>query len=180
MCKFKKKPLEIEAVQFLDNAETIMELTSFIKGQDVDIKRHGKDGSYLIIKTLEGDMKANEYDFIIKGVNGEYYPCKPDIFEKSYDIVSSKDMTFGEALEALINGKKVCRKGWNGKGMFVIYQKGYPNGIPCNKQTAEAWGLEEGDLFKVEPYLQIRMVNGSHSMWIPSINDCLANDWRVV
>ena len=74
-------------------------------------------------------------------------------------------------------GQKVTRKGWNGKGMFVVYQKGYPQGIPCNKQTAEAWGLNEGDLFVCNPYLQIRCVDGSHSMWVPSINDCLAEDW---
>ena len=89
-------------------------------------------------------------------------------------------MDFGKALEALKAGKKVSRKGWNGKGMFAVLQKGYPNGIPCNKQTAEAWGLKEGDLFKCEPYLQIKMVNGSHSMWSPSVNDCLADDWEIV
>lgn len=86
---------------------------------------------------------------------------------------------FGTALMFLTNGRKVSREGWNGKGMFVVYQKGYPDGIPCNKQTAEAWGLSEGDLFKCEPYLQIRMVNGSHAMWVPSINDVLAEDWQI-
>lgn len=87
-------------------------------------------------------------------------------------------MNFGQALELLKQGKKLARKNWNGRGMFVVYQKGYPDGIPCNKQTAEAWGMKEGDLFKVEPYLQIRMVNGNHAMWVPSINDTLANDWQ--
>ena len=77
-------------------------------------------------------------------------------------------------------GFRVARKGWNGKGMFVVFQKGYPDGIPCNKQTAEAWGISEGDLFKCNPYLQIRCVDGSHSMWVPSINDCLAEDWIIV
>lgn len=86
---------------------------------------------------------------------------------------------FGEAIHRLKNGEKVARVGWNGKGMFVVYQKGYPQGIPCNKQTAEAWGLKEGDPFRCEPYLQIKMVNGSHQMWVPSINDCLAEDWHV-
>lgn len=87
---------------------------------------------------------------------------------------------FGEAIRRLKAGHKVARKGWNGKGMFVVYQKGYPNGIPCNKQTAEAWGINEGDLFVCNPYFQIRCVDGSHSMWVPSINDCLAEDWVVV
>ena len=60
------------------------------------------------------------------------------------------DMNFGCAIEALKHGMKVARKGWNGKGMFIVYQKGYPQGIPCNKQTAEAWGMNEGDLFRCE------------------------------
>lgn len=90
------------------------------------------------------------------------------------------DMDFGMALNHLKVGSKLSRDGWNGKNMFVVYQKGYPEGISCNKQTAEAWGLNEGDLFKVEPYLQIRMANGSHAMWVPSINDILSEDWKIV
>ena len=86
-------------------------------------------------------------------------------------------MDFSKALQLLKAGKKLARSGWNGKGMFVVYQKGYPDGIPCNAQTAEAWGMKEGDLFRCNPYLQIRNVDGSHSMWVPSIGDLLAEDW---
>lgn len=89
-------------------------------------------------------------------------------------------MNFGGAIQLLKKGHKLSRKAWNGKNMFVVYQKGYPEGIKCNKQTAEAWGLNEGDLFKVEPYLQIKMANGSHAMWVPSINDVLAEDWGII
>lgn len=64
-------------------------------------------------------------------------------------------------------------------GMFVVLQKGYPQGIPCNKQTAEAWGMKEGDLFRCNPYFQIKNVDGSHSMWTPSVGDLLAEDWEV-
>lgn len=89
-------------------------------------------------------------------------------------------MTFGAVLEHVKEGKKAFRLGWNGKGMFIVYQKGYPQGIPANIQTAEAYGLKEGDLFKVEPYLQIRNAQGSHSMWVPSIGDILAEDWEII
>lgn len=99
-------------------------------------------------------------------------------FEEAYR--DCMGMTFGIALELLKKGCKVAREGWNGKGMFVVYQKGYPDGIPCNKQTAEAWSMNEGDLFKCNPYLQIKQVNGSHSMWVPSIGDVLAEDWIIV
>lgn len=45
---------------------------------------------------------------------------------------------------------------------------------------SKSMGLNEGDLFKCEPYLQIKMVNGSHAMWVPSINDILAEDWDYI
>ena len=89
-------------------------------------------------------------------------------------------MTFGGAIECLKQGLRVSREGWNGKGLYVVYQKGYPEGIPCNKQTAEAWGIKEGSLFRCDPYLQINTVEGSHAMWAPSIRDCLAEDWYII
>ena len=98
----------------------------------------------------------------------DYSDCKPE------------GMNFGTALELVKQGIKIAREGWNGKGLFVVYQKAYPEGIPCNKQTAEAWGMNEGDLFKCEPYLQINTVDGSHAMWVPSIRDCLAEDRGIV
>ena len=107
-----------------------------------------------------------------------YVSWSPDEAFKAYRPCDA--MNFGLAVEAAKQGIRITREGWNGEDMFVVYQKGYPDGIQCNAQTAEAWGLEEGDLFHVEPYLQIQMVNGSHSMWVPSINDVLADDWRIV
>ena len=88
-------------------------------------------------------------------------------------------MDFSEALKKVKEGKKIYRSNWNGPNQFVVYQKGYPDGIPCNEQTAEAWGMNPGDLFRCEPYLQIQLVNGSHAMWVPSITDILADDWFV-
>ena len=101
-----------------------------------------------------------------------------DVFEKAYRPISN--MTLGLAIEAAKMGHKVTRTGWYGKGSFVVYQKGYPQGIPCNKQTADAWGMNEGDLFICNPYLQIKQADGSHSMWAPSIGDSLAEDWMIV
>jgi len=89
-------------------------------------------------------------------------------------------MTFGQAIEAAKVGHRITRKGWNGKGMFVVYQKGYPQGIPCNAQTAKAYGYKEGDLFKCRPYLQMRCADGSHQMWLASQSDILEEDWGIV
>ncbi|EJG4480383.1 TPA: DUF2829 domain-containing protein [Enterococcus faecalis] len=88
-------------------------------------------------------------------------------------------MNFEQILPLIKEGKKAFRTGWNGSGMFVVQQKGYPEGISCNKQTAEVWGLNEGDLFKVHPYLQIKNSDGTHAMWVPSIGDIFAADWEI-
>lgn len=79
MKKYRKKPVVIEAVQF--NGENYSECKDFI-GDAFD-----NTLNYPNIKTLEGVMSVAKGDFIIKGVHGEFYPCKPDIFEKTYEEV---------------------------------------------------------------------------------------------
>lgn len=128
--------------------------------------------------TIPADENPADEGYLVKYSDGYESWSPKKQFEEAYRDCNG--MTFGIALELLKKGFKVAREGWNGKGMFVVYQKAYPNGIPCNKQTAEAWGLNEGDLFRCNPYLQIKCVDGSHSMWVPSINDILAEDWVVV
>lgn len=83
---YRKKPVIIEAVQLEDlDVHTLMTI-QHLAGLGRDIFRVKGDG--LIIDTLEGDMKASIGDWIIKGVHGEFYPCKPDIFEKTYEKVA--------------------------------------------------------------------------------------------
>lgn len=81
--KYRKKPVVIEAMQFFDNVECIRQLSEFMGSARVSYEYKPQ----MLIETLEGTMAANEGDFIIKGVNGEFYPCKPDIFEKTYEAV---------------------------------------------------------------------------------------------
>ena len=77
--KYRKKPVVIEAIRFIgSNYEEIRE---FI-GQNTLCS-----DSSIVIPTLEGLMIATEGDYIIKGVQGEYYPCKPDIFKETYEKV---------------------------------------------------------------------------------------------
>jgi hypothetical protein len=90
-----------------------------------------------------------------------------------------EDFTFSNALNALKLGKKIARKGWNGANMFVIYQKGYPDGIAVNKQTAEAYEIPEGTILKFRPYLQLKTAQNDCAMWVPSCSDLLANDWFI-
>ena len=128
--------------------------------------------------TVPADENPEDEGYLVRYSDGYESWSPKKQFEEAYRECNC--MTFGIALELLKKGFRVARKGWNGKGLSVVYQKGYPQGIPCNKQTAKAWGMKEGDLFKCEPYLQISTVDGSHAMWVPSIRDCLAEDWTIV
>ena len=84
-------------------------------------------------------------------------------------------MDFGLALKELKNGNKVAREGWNGKGMFVYY-------VPANeyKTITDVAKKHFGEVAKYNPYFAIKNVNGTVSTWVPSINDCLSEDWIVV
>lgn len=81
--KFRKKPVEIEAVQW----DVTLDAESAIEAMGCRFKIRPDNPDYIIISTLEGEMQANPWDWIIKGVAGEFYPCKPEIFEKTYEPV---------------------------------------------------------------------------------------------
>lgn len=84
--KFRKKPVVVEAIQFVGTMESAGEILEFVGLQGEIVNSKESDHLFnFIIHTLEGDMIAEVGDYIIKGVNGEFYPCKPDIFEKTYE-----------------------------------------------------------------------------------------------
>jgi hypothetical protein len=72
-------------------------------------------------------------------------------------------MNFGQAIEAVKEGKKVAREGWNGKGMYVQLHCG----------TDFEWAI-------IEPFLVIKNVKNSYNTWVPSISDLLSEDWELV
>jgi len=84
--KFVKKPVEIEAVQL--RWDTWSEMCDFLGLPDPNgpIGKQEGEAIGLDIPTLEGILHASENDWIIKGVKGEFYPCKPDIFEQTYEV----------------------------------------------------------------------------------------------
>lgn len=87
--KYVKKPVEIEALQICGN---VTEIKEFI-GNNGDAYIADAYGVYppfteVIIHTLEGDMRATDGDYIIKGVKGEFYPCRKDIFEETYEKIN--------------------------------------------------------------------------------------------
>lgn len=86
-------------------------------------------------------------------------------------------MNFGEVLNALQEGKKVTRNGWNGKGMFLYY-------VPAASYKAmtpiaiETFG--ENAMVPYEPYIAMKNAQGTISIWTPSVMDLFANDWEVI
>lgn len=84
MPKFRKKPVVIEALQFVGGRVSMLECAAFIGAS----ARPRMEDATLKISTLEGVMKAEPGDWIIRGVAGEFYPCKPDIFAATYEAVA--------------------------------------------------------------------------------------------
>jgi hypothetical protein len=83
--KYRKKPVVVEAVQW--TGKNMVEVFAFVGTAEIcnDFLEN-----FIEIPTLEGTMRANENDWIIKGVKGEFYPCKPEIFELTYYPVDDK------------------------------------------------------------------------------------------
>jgi hypothetical protein len=140
------------------------------------------------IETLEGGHIVCPGDWIITGVQGEHYPCKPDIFAATYDVVTEepepgapKDYPprgdFGFALAWLKAGARVARAGWNGKHMFVYL-------VPAASYSAQTGAAKaffgENGMVPYNAYLALKGVNDTVSTWAPSGSDALAEDWYMI
>ena len=86
--KYRKKPVEIEAIQYTQY--TVGSVKKFVDEEYWGGVKTGMIPQQVIIETDEGEMRATEGDFIIKGINGEFYPCKPDVFSETYELVEDK------------------------------------------------------------------------------------------
>lgn len=84
--KYVKKPVIIEAMVFEDTVDCLSELSDFMDNQNVRVS-YAEPEPKLLIETLEGTMQASGGDYVIKGISGEFYPCKPEIFHKTYEEV---------------------------------------------------------------------------------------------
>lgn len=180
-----KKPVTIECVQF--DGRNISDIEEFV-GKKLKSSLFS-DSAYqagivpplwtIEIETLEGNHTAMPNDYIIKGVKGEFYLCKPDIFLQTYTIEEDTAATFnfGRALELLKEGKKVCRAGWNGKGMFLTLQPGstVKGSMMRNEPAKEFYG--DADV-KICPHIDMKAADGSYVVgWLASQTDMLAEDW---
>lgn len=180
----RKKPVVIECVKW--TGENSVAVKDFCGDKVRFVPDVVLGCSVAAIKTLEGIMSATPGDIIIKGVNGEFYPCKPDIFEKTYELVDAPEAkstdfvhSFSWAIERLKEGEKVCRSGWNGKGMFLTLQKGstVKGTMMRNKPAKDFYGDSE---VKICPHIDMKASDGSYVVgWLASQTDMLADDWGV-
>ena len=103
MQKFVKKPVVIEAIQY--DGANITEIETFVGAKLPSVWLSVED-TQLVISTLEGDMKVSKGDYVIKGIKGEFYPCKPDIFKSTYNVIEDNNGILSE-------GEKRVRTNFN-------------------------------------------------------------------
>jgi len=134
--KFRKKPVVIEAFKWTggpDQTEDPEWIVEAIKAGMVRFENSGTSNVVLLIDTLEGTHRANQGDFIIQGVKGELYPCKPDIFEATYEPVKGHGIGRRERRpQGPDTGDARCREGVMKKYRKAVYDP-----------VHDIWALEE-------------------------------------
>lgn len=147
---------------------------NLFRGWQLPADENGEDEGYLVEYIDGGQANTATY----KG----YVSWSPkDVFERAYK--PTEGMTFGLALEALKKGCKVARKGWNGKGMWLIL-------VPGKKEVALRQGTPYGDALaltscEILPHIDMWTTNahGRRAMlpgWVASQTDMLSDDWEIV
>lgn len=189
--KATKKPVTIECFKFdggLIKSYGKFYVPEWVQKAYEDGTIFFKDKGEMYIKTLEGDHHASVGDYIIRGVNGELYPCKPDIFEKTYDIDEKTDSVmeapetthgFDWAIQQLKAGRKVQRKGLNGKGMFITLQQGSTVDGELMR-NAPAKEFYTGKKCNIAPHIDMKAADDTYVVgWLASQTDMLADDWQI-
>lgn len=200
--KYRKKPVVIEAIQFVELSRTQGRFAERVEYNDDEIfdfvrlpmrvKTVPDAGNPLgrvsiEIPTLEGVMEAQVGDYIIKGVNGEFYPCKPDIFAKTYEKLEAcdqpeirlKDMAFGSAITSMKDGKRVCRAGWNGKGMWLVLVQPDDDASVTPHPVYAVNGIVDDATNGCLPWVGMKTADNKFVPWLASQTDVLADDWQI-
>ncbi|MDR1714971.1 MAG: DUF2829 domain-containing protein [Prevotella sp.] len=187
MAKFRKIAVLVEAVPV---SELVANAASNWNALPDWVKERYEKGGFVFLNDgiSTKDWKAGYGDMLIKGAQGEIYPCRPDIFEQEYeraDIVRVPyRMTFGEAIELLKRGKRVAREGWNGKNMYLWLKQP----VTIKKEWCKDPMLLEainscGDSGEIEALGTICMKTTDNKVltgWLASQTDMLAEDWMMV
>jgi hypothetical protein len=103
--------------------------------------------------------------------------CPKNVFE-AHNFETEGGLPFGVALKAMRNGKKIARKGWNGKGMYIYLQ---PGSVINGKKDGRNPVLREMDDVTINPHIDMKAVDGSIVIgWLASQTDMLMDDWYIV
>lgn len=150
---------------------TRLEYNKF-RGWELPSNENGADKGFLVEYVDGGQANTPEF----KG----YVSWSPeDVFYRAYQL-RENGMPFGEAVDLLKRGYRVARQGWNGKGMYLSYKAGYPNGVPANEAHAKAHGCQVGDIIKYAPYIEMKTADNVFVPWLASQSDVLSDDWVIV
>jgi hypothetical protein len=138
------------------------------RGWTLPANENGSDEGYLVEYVDGGKGNTDHY--------AGYVSWSPaDVFDRAYRPCDG--ITFGQAIDAMKAGQKVARAGWNGKGMFAYY-------VPANSYPVQTGAAKshfgEGAMVPYNAYMAIKNVNETVSTWVPSVNDVLSDDWRIV
>ena len=87
MMKYRKKPIVIEAMQFMGDVGSLAAIEAWSRGS---VRYSNDDG--VVCETLEGPLHVSDDDWVIRGVKGEFYPCKPDVFEATYEPAETESV----------------------------------------------------------------------------------------
>ncbi len=174
--KFRKKPVVIEAFQWNgEHGRTYVGIFPewFVVAAKIGEVTYQPMREVLEIITLEGKMCAERGDWIIRGIKGELYPCKPDIFAATYESadIDLDAADFSDALMWLKEGKRVQRAGWNGSNQWVELVRN--SGLVFRSE-------HDSTAFSVADGLVLKNAQGIVVQWVPSIGDLMADDWQVV
>jgi hypothetical protein len=128
------------------------------------------------------DEDRDEEGYYIRYPDGYISWSPKEQFEKAYRNINKPCLNFCQALTLVKRGVSMgmARKNWNGKGMIVVYQPGYPEGIEVNENAMNAFNLIKGSKMKVRPHLQLLCADGSIAEWAPSGSDVIEEDWMLV
>lgn len=149
-----------------------------------------------LLRTALGQMLASDEmlarylpvpgDYFVTQSDGYTYVNPKDVFERKYSRISLPGgafLKFGEAISALKNGYRVCREGWNGKGMWLSYSPGSQD-LPAEKFWSphnRAFAESNGGKADVLPCITMKTADGKILMgWLASQTDMLAEDWMIV
>lgn len=184
--KFTKKPITIEAVEFVDATLVTMDNLSDFMGRKIEIEFDGKSMDPKVkIETLEGAIYASIGDMIIKGIHGEFYPCKPDIFHKSYNKEGKEDKgeisdgyhTFNELYEFRKMYNAAAFNAWSKDELYDVHKsKCHSDGTLCfgggwfivmailpGGQVSNHYRLEDWDLFQCPEELFVKHHYDGHT-----------------